>query len=318
VELGFASDDVEAAAQQLVDDPAAAGVARWDAGFSVVGGGALRAFGLAPLRGEMGFALRSGRQPVPSDEVVVGPTTLERLGLSLGDAVEVAAASGDPPATVHVVGTALFPEIDEGNLTDAVGYFDDGFAAHASAPDRFEASQVAVRFAPGADRAALLDAVSERHPTDVSSAEIDPEPPRSVGNLFELRQLPRWLAAFVAVLGLASLAHIVFTTLHRRQAEFATLRSLGFTGRQAGRCVVWQTVTIGIVGLLIGVPIGLLAGRTAWWATADPIGVATDVRVPWFALSGWCIGALAAGAVLGWAFSRRPTHRPIADALRVE
>jgi hypothetical protein len=320
MELGFASDEVGDAARQLADDPALSGVARWDAGFSVVEGTGVRAYGLAPLRGDdIGFSLRSGRQPVSSDEVVVGPATLHRLGIGLGDSVEVAAASGKPLANVHVVGTALFPEIDEGNFSDAVGYFGEGFADHASAPDAFEASQVVVRLAPGADQTAVIDAIAERFPsTDVSAAEIRPRAPRSIGNLFSLRALPRWLAVFVATLGLASLAHIIFTTLRRRQGEFATLRSLGFTGRQTMRCVVWQTVTIGVVGLLIGLPIGLLVGRSAWWAVADPIGVATDVRLPWLGLTGLCVGTLAAGSVLAWTIARRSTQRTIADALRVE
>jgi hypothetical protein len=319
LELGFPSEDVGVAAAQLGDDPALRDAARWDAGSTVVGGKATRAFGLGPLRGDIGFSLRSGRQPVNADEVVVGEDTLRRIGVGLGDSVEVASASGQPPSRVHVVGTALFPEIDEGDFTDAVGYFGGGFADHARAPDLFEASHVVVRLAPGADRAALIERLRTRYPAmDLTAPAIEPTTPRSVGNLLGVRALPRWLAAFVAVLGLASLAHIVFTTLRRRRAEFATLRSLGFTYAQATRCVVWQAVTIGIVRLLVGLPTGLLAGRSAWHAVADPIGVIPDARVPWFGVGGLCLAALAGAAVLAWAIAVRPARQTIADALRTE
>ena len=101
------------------------------------------------------------------------------------------------------------------------------------------------------------------------SAESVPAPPGSVANLLGLRGLPWWLAAFAVALGLGSLAHVLATTLGRRRHELATLRSLGLTPRQMVGCIVWQAVTIAAAGLVIGVSLGLIAGRAAWWAVAD-------------------------------------------------
>ena len=88
----------------------------------------MRAYGLTPLSGEVGFALRSGRQPVTATEVVVGPDTADRLGLQLGDTVVVAPQSeSTDQAQMTVVGVALFPDDGDGGFTDAVGYFGEGF-----------------------------------------------------------------------------------------------------------------------------------------------------------------------------------------------
>ena len=133
--LNFDSRDIDAAAKRIVDDDRLTATARWDAGFSYVEGEGVRAYGLAPLKGDVGFSLRSGRQPVAAGEVVLGPDTAERLGMQLGDRISVAPESNDAdPASVVVVGTALFPDDHEGSFRDAVGYFGPAFARTRDRP----------------------------------------------------------------------------------------------------------------------------------------------------------------------------------------
>jgi putative ABC transport system permease protein len=271
------------------------------------------------IEGDIGYALRSGRQPVSPGEVVLGPVTIERLGVRLGEQVHVARESKRPdPASVVVVGTALFPDDGEGSFGDGIGYFGSAFAEHAMVPDLFEASQIAVRVAPGLDVEDVAASLDEEYPGSASSGENVPRPPGEVANLSDIRSLPRWLAAFVAVLGIASLGHVLLTTLWRRRAELATLRSLGFTPGQTRSCFVWQALTITLVGLVIGVPLGIAAGGAAWFVVADPIGVATDASEPLLALGMAGLAALVVGAVValvpGWRASRL---RP-AESLRAE
>ena len=104
--------------------------------------------------------------------------------------------------------------------------------------------------------AATLD---EDYPESVSGESL-PIPPAEVANLGSVRSLPRWLAAFVAVLGIASLIHVLVTTVWRRRGELATLRTLGITPRQVLGCIVWQATTITVVGLVVGIPLGLDRG----------------------------------------------------------
>ena len=217
-----------------------------------------------------------------------------------------------------VVGIALFPDDGEGSFSDAIGYFGSAFGQQAIVPDLFEASQIVVRVATGLDVASVAASLNEEYPDSASSAENVPTPPGGVANLLGVRSLPRWLAVFVAVLGLASVGHVLLTTSWRRRAELATLRSLGLSRRQTGLCIVYQAVTITLVGLAFGIPLGIVAGNAAWFVVANPIGVATDATRSIAALGVVALPALVVAALLalgpGWSATRR---RP-ADALRAE
>jgi hypothetical protein len=316
--LNFTADEVDAAAERLVDDERVSAAARWDGGFSYVDGAVVRAYGLTPLTGDIGFALRSGRQPVTPGEVVLGPATAERLGVDLGDRVEVAQEPQTADAApVIVVGTALFPDDGEGSFAGAIGYFDTAFAEHAIAPDLFEASKVVVRLPRDIDVDTTAAALDEDYPDSVSGESL-PIPPAEVSNLGSVRALPRWLAAFVAMLGIASLIHVLVTTVRRRRGELATLRTLGITPRQTLTCIAWQAATITAVGLAIGIPLGLIAGDAAWYAITDPTGLATDTDrpVPLYVTTG--ILALLISVIVALAPGRRAGRQRLADGLRAE
>jgi ABC-type antimicrobial peptide transport system permease subunit len=49
------------------------------------------------------------------------------------------------------------------------------------------------------------------------------------------------------------------------------LRSLGFTRRMTYGVVSSQSTTVGLVGLVIGIPLGLAVGRLAWTWVADEV-----------------------------------------------
>jgi putative ABC transport system permease protein len=305
--LNFRSADVDQAGDEIAGDDTFTDVARWDSGFSYVNGDGTRAFGLTPLRGEVGYTLRSGQQPAAADEIVLGPDTAEQLGLTIGDSVTVASGLTADSAAARVVGIALFPEIDDGDLTDGVGYLGQAFAAHATVPDLFEASQVVVTVAPGHDLDDVTTHMNQRYPESVSDESI-PALPSSIGNLDGVRRLPQWIAAFVVALGLASLTHGLTATRRRRRHDLATMRSLGLSPSQTVSCIAWQALTIGVVGLIVGIPIGLIAGRVAWWAVADPIGVRADANRPGIGLIVVSVAALVSAALLaiptGWQASR--------------
>jgi hypothetical protein len=317
VMMNFTSDTIDDATREITADERFVSVARWDSGFSFVNDQGFRAYGIDPVRGDGGFSLRSGRQPTSPDDIVLGREAAERLGVEVGDTVEVVAGEDGEPASAQVVGIALFPEIDEGNFTEAVGYFGGAFEQHAVVPDAFEASQLVVRVRDGEDLAAVQSSVEERYP-DSFSAESFPTPPRTIGNVNGLRGLPRWLAAFVMALGVASIVHILATTMRRRRHELATLRGLGFTRAQVARCLVAQAVAVGVVGLVVGVPLGFIAGRATWTAVSDSIGVTPGVVSPWLGIGLVCAGALVVAALVGVPFGRWAARLTPAAALRTE
>jgi hypothetical protein len=315
--LNFTSAEVDRAANEIAGDNTFSEVARWDSGLSYVNGDGARAFGLTPLHGEVDFSLRSGQQPAAADEIVLGPDTAKQLGVTIGDSVKVAADPTAESAAARVVGIALFPEIDDGDLTDGIGYLGPGFAAHATVPDLFEASQVVVTIAAGHDLDDVASRLNQRYPGSVTAESI-PAPPGGVGNLIGVRRLPRWIAAFVVALGLVSMAHGLTTARRRRRRDLATLRSLGLRPRETISCIVWQALTIGVVGLVVGIPIGLIAGRAAWWAVADPIGVSADATRPVVGLIGVSIAVLICAALLAIPIGWQAGRAPPAQGLRAE
>jgi hypothetical protein len=140
---------------------------------------------------------------------------------------------------------------------------------------------VGVRFADGASDAELagLQEVADRYQGFAGPAEIPPE----LANLRDVRPLPRLLAAFLAALAIAALLHVLVTTTRVRAHEFAVLRALGVT-RGGTRIVVnVQGTAVFLIGLVLGAPLGVAAGRVGWRLIAERVPL--DEASPWAAVA---------------------------------
>ena len=49
---------------------------------------------------------------------------------------------------------------------------------------------------------------------------------------------------------------------------------------QVSATVAWQATALGVISLVIGLPIGVVAGRWGWNVFADHLGVVPDAVVP--------------------------------------
>ena len=58
-------------------------------------------------------------------------------------------------------------------------------------------------------------------------------------------------------------------------------RAIGFRRRQVRESVIAQSITIGIVGLVIGIPAGLIVGRAFWHRLIADVGVIDFPTNPW-------------------------------------
>ncbi len=312
--LDFTSESVDEAAGVLAEDETLTSVARWDAGATLVSGAYVRAYGIEPLRGDLGFTLLEGRQPEPG-EIVIGPVTADRADLDIGDTVTLARPDGTGnEAEAAVVGVAVFPEIDDGDFDDAVGMTRDDFTALAAISDLFEAAQVVVQIGDDTSVPATIARLQE----DFGEALLEPLPvrPGSVRNLAGVQSIPRALLVFFALLSVASLAHAVRSTVVRGRAHFATLRAVGMTRRQRWYCSLTQSLTFAAVAAVIGVPLGLAAGRATWTAVAHATPVAGDPLVPTAAIALMIAGAMAAAVAVA-AAARWATPQPeVAFAMR--
>ncbi len=148
-----------------------------------------------------------------------------------------------------------------------------------------------VTLAPGVDRDAAIRAQRQ---AAVLSGPILPILPAEIDRVDQIRGLPVALAAFVAVVALVAVGLALVSSLRRRRRELAVLKTLGFSRSQGRATVAWQASTVALVGLVIGIPVGLLVGTFVWHRVADELGVAADRTWPVLA-----IALLAAGALLG-------------------
>lgn len=100
-----------------------------------------------------------------------------------------------------------------------------------------------------------------------------PDTPQDVLALRNVRSLPQALAVFLVLLGLAPLAHALVTAVRRRRHDLAVLRAMGFRPWQSAACIAWQAMTVAVVGLLVGIPLGSAFGRRSrqWVADATPL-----------------------------------------------
>jgi ABC-type lipoprotein release transport system permease subunit len=209
------------------------------------------------------LTLTSGRAPRNADEAAVGPATARELRVHVGDTIHVGAGG----RSMHVVGEALFPSDVHAGFDQGVWLTPAGFVATAPpvdiekqiGPERV----VAVRFVPGVVAAAAtkkLTTTLADHNELVTPADV----PVELVNLRNVRTLPVVLAVFLALLAISAAAHGLMTSARARGREFAILRSLGLTRRGMRSVLNSQAATIAAVGLIVGVPLGVILGRAAW------------------------------------------------------
>jgi len=233
-----------------------------------------------------------GRSPATSDELVVGTKTLDALGKKVGDRVSVAPAGESDARPMRIVGRATFPFFGQGGFgTLGLG---DGVAMQDPAPPEGNCPPqqpcgfnfVMVKVAPGATRVPTIAALRNELP----AARICPQDqecemttvrrPVDILNYSRIQSTPLVLAGVLGALALATVAHLLVTSTRRRRRDLAVLKTLGFVRRQVSAAVAWQATTLVALALLVGLPVGIAAGRWVWQLFADQLGVPPDPQLP--------------------------------------
>jgi putative ABC transport system permease protein len=219
-------------------------------------------------KGRIDPVVTSGRAPQRPDEILLAPKTLDALGLAVGDNVR---ASLTRTAQMRIVGKGVVPE-------DVSNGFGKGAAMTFRAYRRLDPSATAstfeARIAPEGERDATLARLERRFVVPA------PAPPRTVADFGGVRDLPIVVSALLAAIAAASLAHTLVTAVRRRRRHLAVLKTLGFDRRQLLATVGWQAATLVAVGLAVGLPLGIAAGRWGWYLFAEQIGVVPEPVTP--------------------------------------
>jgi ABC-type lipoprotein release transport system permease subunit len=268
---------------------------------------------VVPVKGDPSLTVIEGHMPTNPGEVALGPKTLDRLDKRIGDRVSVqTAGAGDLEVTV--VGEVLFPVFDQNPFNDGMAFHRD-LAGDVELSDGFGAAIVG--FADGIDEAEGVAAVRAVLP-DSLSIYAYPTQPGDVANLAQVTAMPFALAAFLVIVALAAVGHALITSVRRRRHDIGIVRSVGFLRREVLASVAVQSSTIVLVGILVGVPLGVAIGRTAWGLVASELGVRSAPTVPLIALVLIVPAALLVANGIAMLPARAAARIRAADALRAE
>jgi FtsX-like permease family len=298
--LGFAGVTAGFGAKILSAESAISAYAAGDYGQLSVNGKIVAAIGISPVGGQGYYTLLAGRYPSAPDQIVLGAQTLRAVGRRLGQTVRVVAnqvTTFGPvrPRTMRIVAVAVFPGFGRGAF--AATDLGNGAAVAASVlSEPFSQAHCGsgttcynfflLRYRPGADLGAaaarLTAAVTARGcpPGPQSCTVTADQRPSDIKNYASIRDTPLVLGAVLALLAVATLAHAPLTGVRRRRRDLAVLKTLGLRRSQVIRVVSWQASALAAAALVVGLPLGVLAGRWAWTLFAGSAGVSDQADIP--------------------------------------
>ena len=220
--------------------------------------------------------ITSGRPPVAGDEIALGRASMRDLGVGIGDTVVLPTGDGPSPP-LEVVGEVVV---------------NDGMSARPGfggvvVPTTFDelvpgvlSQSYAVWIADDADRVATLEALRGAFPTTM----FEPRPPQQILNLDLIANQPVMMALVVGLLAGAALIHALVTSIRHNRRQIAVLRTIGFTRRQVASTVGWHASLLAVAALVVGVPLGVIAGRATWAIIGDRLGLTAPPVTPLAAL----------------------------------
>ena len=256
----------------IVDDDAVAAVAALCSNSVEVDGHAVGAYGLVRLAGVVEPVVLEGRLPRREGEVTLGSDTSQIVEADVGDDVEIAG----PTAThqFHVVGRVVLPtfgsDSDVQSVADGAILTGTGLESLSGDGD-LSSVDFLVNWRPGADLSAARARIA-RLPEHLSGARTAAVP-LDVTRLDQLSGMPWILGGVLALIGVLGVGYALVTVVRRRARDLAVLKTLGFRRRQVFGTVAMQATVFAGVGLLIGVPLGLVVGRLVWQQVADDAGL---------------------------------------------
>jgi ABC-type lipoprotein release transport system permease subunit len=262
-----------------------------------VRGRPMNILGQDQVKGAIEPVILEGRAPRAVDEIALSTRALRAINARVGDVVTLVAKTG---LDYRIVGRTVVPPAVTGTTAGDAGFMT--FQALRRLQPTVSEDIYTFRFAEGvsplAGRAGLktrLGDLSVSLATDFGDA----------ANLQRVINLPFILAGLLALLSAATLAHILVTAVRRRARDLAILRTLGFVGRQVRAAVAWQATTLVLIALIVGIPLGIAAGRWSWTTFANQLGYVPEpavrllpilVTIPAALLLGNLIAALPARA----------------------
>jgi putative ABC transport system permease protein len=212
----------------------------------------------------------------------MGRESLSMLGLRVGDTVRATGATTTKQLTI--VGIPVFPDFGFGpGLGRGAAMTMDGLRAFY--PDATLNLAIGT-FTEGEAPEAAIGRLEAAFPKDLREQGVEigtSEDIASRGTTIKatLRagSLPLKLSVLLAFAAFATLVHLLLTSVRRRRRDLAILQTLGFRRGQIMATVAWQALILAGIALVIGIPIGIMAGRLAWSVFAYRLGVVPEPAI---------------------------------------
>jgi hypothetical protein len=261
------------------------------------------------------FGLAQGTEPTGPGEIDLGSQTLRAAHAQVGSVVTVSVINSSgktSTGSLRVAGVIAFPPVlSAGALGDGAviqlsaalqvvcGAGPPSTPCRQSLIQKLDSPQnanwgMAVAFDGSAQGRSLLASLERQYSPnlDVISRPIN------LVNFGGAINFPLLLGLTLALFGIATLLHLLLVSVARRRRELALLKVLGFVRRQISAAVCWQALTIAVVGLVAGVPIGIAVGNVAWRDFSTGVGAIPVSIVPVGRLMLIGVAVLVVGSLL--------------------
>lgn len=292
----------------------------------------------------------AGHAVEAKDQIVLGAATLAQLHKHIGDTVVVTYGTlGNPvyvpPTRMVVVGTATMPAVGYSSVIDDHTSMGTGaLMSDAALPASFEQALsssnptlngpnlVFVQLRSGLPAARGLDnlqriataannaltAVPDGAAQGYSVSVVGVQRPAEIVTYRTMGLTPSLLASGLAAGAVVALGLTLGASVRRRRRDLALLKTLGFTQRQLMAAVAWQASVAAVIGIVIGVPLGIVVGRWLWSLFAREIYAVPQPSVPAVSVVLVALGALVvANVVAAWP-GRVAARTPTALLLRAD
>ena len=222
VDAQFGPVPVTRVIERLGTDPAVRGIGVGNYGDVAVNGLPVPAFDLESVQGEVSVGIVEGRPAAGVDEIVLGGETLDRLGVRVGDSVDVDTGKGAHP--MRVTGRGVFPRMGQGSFSTTglgIGAQLGGGAIVSSSgfenvPPDYELDGRMFNFV-------AVDLDGSPSGLDSELAELEAsvvadegfafvrteQPPTKIRDLDRVRVVPGAMAGVLALVAVAALTHLL-------------------------------------------------------------------------------------------------------------
>jgi len=252
-----------------------------------------------------------------ANELVLGDSTLQDLGLHVGQQVPLAFDLGQGrqvTITYTVVGSLYATQkLDEGYAALS------SLTAHATIPSNglLAATEYEVTLRPGVSPQAFAQRMQTFTTDRIGVKVYDLTPP---GGVTQGPLIMAFLSIALMVVAGVGMLNAMLLSTRERYGELATLKTIGLTPRQVLRSVTDGAVALGTLAVLTGIPLGLWLSAVGVQALSSSLGGPPNLQmgINWPGLTLLVPATLLVAALGAYLPARWAARVPAAEVLRYE